>query len=146
MNLAYKIIYLVVIFSIILSLWGTSYELSGGNLPDHPFFGILLSPFDNVRYGHLIVRKLFLVVIAFLVLGYFLKSQKINVLATIKQNFKYIVIIGLVLVLSRILTYGFWFYNDDTRFFHYHLFAPTQPDYSPQSTWFRNINLQPFAI
>lgn len=143
-NFSYKVVWLVVIFSILLSIIGTRYELAGGDLRNHPYIGILLTPFDHVRYGHYIARKFFLVVIAFLVFGYWLTTQR-ELLLRIKSNLKYIIIIGVSLFSSRILTYGFWFYNDDTRFFQYHLFAPTQPNYNPQGVW-GPIGSHPIAI
>lgn len=143
-NFNYKLVWLVVISSILLSLVGTRIEMAGENLIDHDFYRLLLSPFNDVRYGHFIVRKLFLAVIAFLVFGYWLKTRR-GVLQSVKKNLKYIVSIGVVLFVSRILTYGFWFYNDDTRFFHWHLFAPTQPGFNPQGMW-GPIGLHPIAI
>lgn len=139
-----RLVWIVVISSILFSLFGTRIELAGGNLIDHPFYDLLLSPLDEVRYGHFVARKLFLVSVAFLVFSYWLIKQK-NLLIKIKENIKYILFIGLSLFLSRILTFGFWFYNDDTRFFHFHLFAPTQPDYNPQGSW-GPIGLHPIAI
>ena len=139
-----KFIWLLVISSILFSLFGTRIELLGGDLVKQPIYNLLLSPFDNVRYGHFVVRKLFLVGVAFFVFGYWLTTQK-KILEAIKNNLKYISLIGLVLTLSRILTFGFWFYNDDTRFFHWHLFAPTQPDFNPQGMW-GPIGLHPIAI
>ena len=143
-NLSYKLIWLLVISSILLSLFGTRIELAGGNLVDHTLYKFLLSPFDDVRYGHFIARKLFIVAVAFLVFGYWLKTQK-QIFQWIKSNLKYIATIGIVLFISRILTFGFWFYNDDTRFFHWHLFCPSQPDCNVQGMW-GPIGLHPIAI
>ena len=141
----HKLIWCIVVPSIILNLVATNYLLTTNlNLIDHPFFGLFLAPFDQVRYGHYIARKLFLVTIAFLVFGYWLLGQK-GVLKAVRDNIKYVVIIGFVLFVTRILTYGFWFYNDDLRFFHYHLFAPTQPLYNPQAMW-GPVGLHPIAI
>lgn len=143
-NRSVKLVWVIVIFSILFSLYGTKIELSGGNLVDNPVFQVLLSPLDNVRYGHQIARKLFLVVIAFLVFGYWLSKQKKS-FTLIKINFKYIIFIGLFLFLSRILTFDFWFYNDDIRFFQFHAFAPTQLNYNPQASW-GPIGFHPIAI
>lgn len=143
-NFSNKLVWLVVISGILLSLFATRIELAGDDLINHPFYKALLSPFDDVRYGYYVARKLFLVVVAFLIFGYWLKKQR-GVLQYLRNNFKYFIIIGLVLFLSRILTYGFWFYNDDTRFFHWHLFLPTQPYFNPQSMW-GPIGLHPIAI
>lgn len=144
-NFNHKLVWLVVISSILLSVGGTRYAFSTNfNLADHPFYGIFLDPFDNIRYGHYIAKKLFLVAVAFLVLGYWTATQK-NIIRAIRSNIKYIVFIGLTLFLSRILTFGFWFYNDDTRLFHYHLFAPTQPDFNVQGMW-GPIGSHPFAL
>jgi len=143
-NLSYKLVWLIVILSILLNLIGTRFELQGQNLIDNPFFKTLLSPFNDIRYGHFVARKLFLVVIAILVFGYWLKNQK-DLLQQIKKNVKYLFFIGLPLVLSRILTFGFWFYNDDTRFFSYNLSAPTLPNYNPQVMW-GPIGFHPIAL
>lgn len=139
-----NIIWIVVITSILLNIIATRYELAGHNLVDHPYLGILLYPFSNVRYGYYVARKLALSVIAFLVSGYWLSRQK-GVVAAIQKNKKYLIAIGMVLLFSRILTYGFWFYNDDTRFFNYHLYAPTLPNYNPQSVW-GPFGFHPIAI
>lgn len=143
-NLSYKLIWLLVIFSILLNLIGTQYELSGYNLRTHPYIGILLVPFDNVRYGHFIARKLFLVVTGFLVFAYWLKTKK-GILTQIISNLKYIITIGVTLLVTRILTFGFWFYNDDTRFFSWQLAAPAQANYDIQGMW-GPISLHPIAI
>ncbi len=142
---SYKLVWLVVISSILFNLGATSYELSTkANLIDHYFYGIFLSPFDSIRYGHFIARKLFLVVIALSVFIYWLKKQK-NVLQNARKNLKYILAIGLTLFFSRILTYGFWFYNDDLRFFHWHLFCPSQPICNIQGMW-GPVGSHPIAI
>lgn len=141
----YKLVWLVVISSILFNLGATRYELTTNlNLIDHPFYGIFLSPFSDVRYGHYIARKLFLVVIAFLVFGYWLKGQK-GILRAVRNNIKYITFIGFFLLASRILTLGFWFYNDDLRFFHWHLLCPSQPSCNIQGSW-GPIGFHPIAI
>lgn len=140
-----KLVWIVVIFSIVLSVNGTRLELrSSMNLADHPAYGILFAPFADIRYGQFIVKKLFLVVVAFVVFGFWLKTQK-NFIQVLKNNLKYIVFIGLFLAISRILTFDFWFYNDDIRFFHYHLFAPTQLNFNPQASW-GPIGFHPISI
>ncbi|MFH1827140.1 MAG: hypothetical protein ABH812_01745 [bacterium] len=129
-----NLIWLLVIVPIILSIIGTKYELAGFNIKNHFLWGPLLSLFDNIRYGHYIVRKFFLVIIAFSVFIYWLKKQN-NVFSFFQSNFKYLAIIGLTLILSRVLTFNFWFYNDDTRFFSWQIYAPTLPNYNPQAHW-----------
>lgn len=143
-NRSNKIVWIIVISAIILNLIGTRWELSGYELRDHPNIGILLSPFDNIRYGHYVARKFFLVVIAFLIFGYWLKQRK-QLIQYIKTNWKYLTIIGIILFTSRILTYGFWFYNDDTRFFSWELAALSQSNYNPQAVW-GPIGLHPIAM
>lgn len=127
-------IWLLVIVPIAISIIGTKYELAGFNLRNHFLWGKLLSPFDNFRYGHYIVRKFFLVTIAFLVFINWLKKQN-TVFSFFRNNFKYLIVIGVTLILSRILTFNFWFYNDDLRFFSWQLYAPTLANYNPQAHW-----------
>ncbi|MDO8503225.1 MAG: hypothetical protein Q7S60_00895 [bacterium] len=143
-NFGCKLIWLVVISSILMNIVGVRYEFQNYNLIDHPYLGILLRPFTDIRYGYFVARKLFLVVIAFLVFGYWLTKQE-KILQQIRRNIAYIVLIGLSVFLTRILTFGFWFYNDDTRFFHYHLNALTHLNYTPQGVW-GPIGSHPIAL
>ena len=144
-NLSYKLIWLAVISAILLNSIGTRLELQGHNLIDNQFFRLLLSPLNDIRYGLYVTRKLFLVVIAFLVFVYWLKTQK-GILQQIKKNVKYSFFIGLPLIFSRIFTFGFWFYNDDTRLFSYNLAAPLLPNYNPQRLWSAAVGFYPIAL
>jgi len=140
-----KLIWIIVLSSILFNLGATRFELTTNlNLEDHTFYGIFLAPFSDIRYGHFIARKLFLVVIAFIVLGIWLIKQK-NLLENLKKTLRYFIFIGLILALSRILTFDFWFYNDDIRFFQFHTFAPTQENFNPQASW-GPIGFHPIAI
>src|SRR3990172_13010385 len=143
-NIKKNFVWIIVIASIILNIIATRYELSGRNLIDHPYLGFLLYPFSDIRYGYFVARKLFITIIAFGVFGYWVIKQK-GIVDQIKNSKNYIILIGLALFLSRILTYGFWYYNDDTRFFHYHLFAPAQPGYDSQGVW-GPFGFHPIAI
>lgn len=144
-NLGIKLIWVIVVSSILLNLDATRYELTSNyNLIDHPFYGIFLSPFSDVRYGHYVARKFFLVLVALFVFVYWAAKQK-NILRLLRANLVYIIFIGSFLLLLRILTYDFWFYNDDLRFFQFHLFAPTQENFNPQASW-GPIGLHPVAM
>jgi hypothetical protein len=130
----HNLIWLVVLVPILISLLGTQYELAGFDIRNHFLWGIILSPFNNLRYSNYIIRKFFLVTIAFFVLVFWLKKQK-TILPALKNNYIYLVAMGLILVISRILTFNFWFYSDDLRFFNWQLYAPTLPHFDPQSHW-----------
>jgi len=140
-----KLIWILTMTSILFSLGATRFELtSNQNLSNHPFYGLFLAPFGDLRYGYYVARELFLPVIAFIVFVYWLSTQK-KILRFTKENLRYFFLIGFLLVTSRILTYGFWFYNDDIRFFHWQYAAPTLPNFNPNSFW-GPVGLHPIAI
>lgn len=88
------------------------------------FFGLIspLAFFENIRYGHLFAKKLFLVAISFIILGFWLFQQK-DLLKQVKQNMTPLLLIGVSLVLAHILSFTRWFYFDDFRILSHHVSA-----------------------
>lgn len=85
----------------------------------------LISPlfiFENLRYGHFLAKRLFLVVVAFGIAGFWLTEQK-GLLKSVKQNLAQILLIGLVLLVAHLLSFTRWFYFDDFRILSHHVAA-----------------------
>lgn len=78
--------------------------------------------FEGFRYGHMLAKKLFLVLVASGVAFYWLSGKK-DILKNIKQNLSYIMLIGLALLISHSLSFSRWFYFDDFRILSHHVAA-----------------------
>ncbi|KKQ18445.1 MAG: hypothetical protein US31_C0004G0007 [Berkelbacteria bacterium GW2011_GWA1_36_9] len=90
--------------------------------PLNPFFhnfGKLYIDYTKLFYGTIygwqyLANKFFLVVVAFLVLGYWLFRNP-KVLKSIRPNLIYLAVISLSLLMARIFTFEGWFFHDDFR-------------------------------
>ncbi len=70
--------------------------------------------FSNIVYGRYLANKFFLIIIAFLILGYWLFKNP-QVFKIVKQNWILIALIGLSLIIARFFSFERWFYHDDFR-------------------------------
>lgn len=88
------------------------------------FFDIVaaLPLFEDIRYGHMLAKKLFLVAVALGIAFYWLSRQK-GLLKQIKQSLSYVMLIGLALLLAHSLSFSRWFYFDDFRILSHHVAA-----------------------
>lgn len=88
------------------------------------FFDLVapLQIFDNLRYGHMLAKKFFLILIAFGFLGYWIYTNK-NLLQVLRQNLIPLIIIAGSLGIARILSFTRWFYFDDFRILSHHVAA-----------------------
>jgi len=103
------------------------------NVLNH-LFQWLLSPFDNIRYGHYLAQKWFLVIIAFTVFIWWLKNKKISFKKTIKKNLLPIGIIAIVTLITHFANYKGWFWIDDFRIMSQYFGPPIDPQIIPCCT------------
>lgn len=66
------------------------------------------------QYGDFLIQKWMLVLIAFLIFGWWLRKQK-NLLSSVKKYFPYVLIIAFVLIVTHLFSYQRWFEFDDFR-------------------------------
>lgn len=88
------------------------------------FFDLIspLAVFENIRYGHMLAKKFFLVVISFGFLAYWLYHKK-GLYKFIKQYLIQLLIIAGSLAVARVLSFTRWFYFDDFRILSHHVSA-----------------------
>lgn len=74
---------------------------------------------ENIRYADYLIQKWFLVVVAFLIFGWWLKKQG-TVVKTIRSNLPFIILIALVTLVVHAFSFQRWFEFDDYRVIGHH--------------------------
>lgn len=109
-------IWFIVIGAILFNAYVTITLFQDGVTYDlHKILPWLFRPFDNIRYGNYLAKRFFLPGIAFIILIFQAVRSK-KVVSFIHQNVLSLIIIFFVLLITRIFSFGHWFYLDDYTF------------------------------
>lgn len=85
----------------------------------------LFFPLDNVRYGHYLAKKLYLPIIAFILLFIWV-IKRVRILQLLRENLFQVIFILSALFVSRFYTFQHWFFLDDYRFLGFkYVYVPT---------------------